>query len=694
MWIFVANSFLAAFLLFQIQPLVGKLILPDYGGASSVWNACLLFFQLCLLAGYSYASGLIKYFRVQVQAIVHLSLVSCAALWLVIWKWRTLEGLSDPVSSILLLLSLNVGAPVVLLAATSPLLQFWYRQVDSVSSPYRLYSYSNMGSLLALLSYPFFVERYCPLNWQSFLWGGAFLIYALLCAWMLRMVFVHSKENQDEAFVATDKSSQRPKWSDYLWWTVLSACGVGLLLSATNEICRNIAPIALLWVVPLVIYLLTFIITFRWEEFYHRSLFGVVFIFLILGNVLLAVLSASSSSYFLQVLVICLTLMVGCMICHGELVRSKPDSSRLASFYFALSLGGAIGGMFVTLLAPLIFDRYYEWSLVMFLCCILILLAFRFDEWKTMEPHNRRRDQKWTVFRLAGLLGLYCLIWGLYGSRNQQLVSTRNFYGVVSLRHLSEPVEVRQLVHSATVHGSQPLEESERRSPTCYYGPKSGVGLAIDHVRKQSVDANLRLGIIGMGVGTLATYMERGDSISFFEINPAVVDLAETDFSYVNDSVERGVDVTTQIGDGRLLLQKDETTSESTDGDRELFDILVVDAFSGDSVPVHLLTRECFEIYWRRVKPDGILAIHISNHMLDFEPVLRGQQLLDGVSAAVIISRATNAFELESHWVLLSRDDSVFNDTVWAPYVEKWNDPSRAVYWTDNYSSITQILKW
>ena len=687
MWIFIANSFLAAFLLFQIQPLVGKLILPSYGGASSVWSACLLFFQLCLLTGYAYANALVQKFDVKRQVTIHVTLVSVAMIWLVARQWHPFAPSQHPVISILGLLSLNIGIPVVLLAATSPLLQYWYRHTNSEGSPYRLYAYSNLGSLLALLTYPFLLERFCPLTWQKLLWGGSFIVYTLFCLNIFVKVRGAPDGRPDLSSAPTDSSAKKPSLTRFVWWVSLAICGVTLLLSATNEICRNIAPIALLWVVPLVIYLLTFIVTFKWERLYHRTAFGFALIVVVLTNSSLLLLPRNEYFAHAQVVLICLALLVGCMICHGELVKAKPDSRHLASFYFALSLGGAIGGVLVTLVAPLFFNQYVEWGLSLSFCCLLFLIAFRVDAWQSLDESSKRRDQKWTLVRLASLAGAGISIWIVLNSIVGD-TSIRNFYGVLTVRTQQKPIAIKELIHATTVHGSQLINQDQRRVATTYYGSESGVGLAIDHCLKTADGDGIHLGVVGMGVGTVASYLDRGDRVRFYEINPAVVDIAKSDFSFVKDAQNRGAIVETVVGDGRLLLQ-----SELATGPEQQFDLLVIDAFSGDSVPVHLVTHECFSLYWKHLKKSGILAIHISNLILDFEPVIRGQQLSDSASAAVVHHAGSPPLIYPSDWVLLARDPAIFSQPAFAQYAEGWTDPNRFVLWTDDHSSVTHILK-
>ncbi|MDE0865627.1 MAG: fused MFS/spermidine synthase [Rubripirellula sp.] len=684
---FFANAFLAAFLLFQIQPLAGKLIMPTYGGATSVWTACLLFFQVTLLAGYGYAFVLATVCKPRTQIVIHSMLLIGAVVITEKHAWKQVLSFDIPVIDVLLLLSVNIGFSIVLLAATSPLLQTWFHSVHPSTSPYRMYAFSNAGSLLGLISYPFLIEPVFMLGQQVQGWAWGVVLYSILTIPVLWQVAKATRTSGNADANDTRPASKKPSTVQWVWWVSLAACGVSLLLSVTNELSRNIAPVPLMWVLPLMLYLLTFILTFEYEKSYHRGAYSTVYIVLILGLSMRLFFSAM----ILEVMMLLAVIFVSCMICHGELVRSKPDAKYLTLFYLSISFGGALGGILISVVAPLLFNGYYEFGLSFVTCCMIVLLAYRIDRWATLTEEDRRISKRSTAITFSFVvlaLGAIVLFASSSASRGK-VIKKRSFFGCVMVRRLNLPTPRLELIHAGTVHGLQAIGEDQKRLPTAYYGPGSGIGLALEYYKNRNREKGINLAAVGLGVGTLSTYLSDGDSIRFYEIDPMIIDLANTEFTFLSDARKRGVNVSTVAGDGRISLQR-----ETEAANQEPYDLIVVDAFSGDSIPSHLLTRECFEIYWSLLSQDGTIAIHTSNNFIDLEPVIRSQQVHQNVEALVVRDLPDNDFELQSHWILLTKNMRMATSENVLKFRNAWEDEDNMIEWTDDYSSLLRILKF
>ncbi|HEY2845365.1 MAG TPA: fused MFS/spermidine synthase, partial [Bryobacteraceae bacterium] len=605
MFVYAATIFLSAFLLFQVQPMIAKFILPWFGGSAAVWSAALLFFQLLLLAGYLYAHCLIRYVKPKRQVVVHCTLLAISLITLPIIPkdyWKPVGG-TDPLWGILLLLGATVGLPYTLLSATSPLLQAWYLRARSGVIPYRLFALSNFGSMLALLSYPFLVEPNIALRLQAKLWSVGFAAFAVACgfaAWK-------SRNGTDALQTAAQEEAKPPRFSTILLWIGLAACASTLLLATTSHLTQNVAPIPLLWIAPLSIYLLSFILAFESDKIYQPWLF------LPLGLVSLGVFTYGMSEYENNTDVIkrlipmlCGALFIACMVCHGELARRKPHPRYLTLFFLMVSLGGAIGGLFVALLAPHIFPNYWEMPIAITGLGVLIAIVLSYDDDGAPRPLAIR----------AALL-IVALSFGVYLARlerrsNQDyILSARNFYGVLRVR--DDPPDdnargVRVLIHGTINHGTQLLGPGGGRIPTSYFGETSGISRAI---RAKGAKGPIRIGILGLGAGVTATLARAGDTLHYYEINPLVFQIAQTKFDFWKACP---ADKQLYFGDGRLTL---EGMKES-----ENLDFLAMDAFTSDAVPMHLLTHEAYLTYQRHMKPDGVLAINISNRYLDLEPII------------------------------------------------------------------------
>jgi SAM-dependent methyltransferase len=681
--------FSSAFLLFQVQPLIAKIILPWFGGGAAVWIVCLLFFQLVLLLGYFYAHLLSRRFRPRTQGRIHAVILAASFLALPILPkdtWKP-SGPYAPVIHILLLLGATVGLPYFLLSSTSPLLQSWYTQTRAGAAPYRFYALSNAGSILALLSYPILIEPVLSSSHQAVGWSVAYAGVALLCA---AVGFLSRGET-----IAGPKAdaTPRPDWKVQLLWVALTACASALLLAVTNHITQNVASVPFLWIVPLSLYLLSFILCFDASGWYRRGLF-LRLLGVMLGGMAYA-LAPPFTSLPIKVLIplFCCGLFLCCMFCHGELARLKPDPAHLTTFYLMCSVGGAVGAVFVALVAPHLFSGYYELQVAIGICAILVLVVHLRD------PHSEFRRARWQPAWLILIALVVALIAGLFTAVKDQAaearISVRNFYGVLRVldgafpgagvfkedkeKSPDDDSRYSKLMNGTIDHGLQFLAPSRRRWPTTYYGPDSGIGVALGAARENGA---VRLGVIGLGIGTIAAYGQPRDHYSFYEINPVDIQIANQEFSYLRDSHAK---IDFVLGDARLSLER-----ESPQG----FDILAVDAFSGDSIPVHLLTRQAFDLYFRHLKSDGVLAVHISNEYLDLEPVV-------AAAAASFNKEAVMITNLDDHpkgiyaasWILVGSRGGFVGQL----RIERAGTilpPAKSgVLWTDDYSSLLRILK-
>lgn len=706
MSLFALSIFLSAFLLFQIQPLIGKFILPWFGGAPAVWSTVMLFFQVLLTGGYAYAFWLIG--RSKKQAIVHVALIAFAIAVLLVlafvwtspitpdssWKPRDVAA---PVFGIFKLLVVSVGLPYFILASNSPLMQAWFSRAFPRKSYARLYAVSNAGSLLGLLAYPVLIEPSLSLRIQGWLWSGGFVLFGMLAA---RIALQNGRASPlSNPPIDSAQASGRPGPALVSLWIALSATASLFLLSVTNQISQEVAVIPFLWVVPLALYLLSFILTFSGERGYDRKTYSVSFV-VSAALTVFVMLNATSIHVYWQILTYSLLLFSACMLCHGELYRLRPPAENLTTFYLMVSIGGAFGGFFVSLIAPLIFKGYWEFfvSLAM---TIAILLSLRSPRAKrTTQPagetrRNAEREKSDDIaararfiFFVFGLVTIMLVLVGAYFSGSLHV--ERNFYGVICVREelIGDPPRPAYLMaHGITVHGLQFVAPKDRDLPTTYYVPEGGAGLAIlNHPR---YGRGLRVGMLGVGAGTLAVYGQPGDVYRLYEINPIVTDLAEGAggyFSFVQDSK---ADVTMVLGDARISLER-----ELAEGNRQNFDVLVLDTFSSDSIPVHLVTKEALALYLEHLAPDGILAAHITNLHLDLQPVFWGLAQYYGLSMA----RVNYAGDLDggyaSHWILLSRDPAMLDIPAIRERAVDLNGYSTTIrLWTDDYSNLFQILK-
>jgi hypothetical protein len=751
---FAATILLSAFLLFQVQPLIAKLILPWFGGSAAVWTSCMLFFQMALLAGYAYAHWLNGQPERR-QTVIHIALLvlSLATLPILPSPWWKPTAAEDPLLRILGLLTATVGLPYFLLSSTSPLLQTWYSRSNGGALPYRFFALSNAGSMLGLLAYPVLVEPYLTAGQQAWSWSIGFGAFVLVCA---TVAFRSRRGHEEIAASPKSEPGPAPAFSERLLWMGLAACASGLLLAVTNHLTQNVAAIPFLWVLPLSLYLLSFILCFDSDRWYLRPVFGVLGVAALGGMAYLISQENTFGDLKRAVGLFCAALFVLFMVCHGELARRRPSPAYLTGFYLMVSVGGALGGLFIGFAAPYFFNALYDLQVMISVTGFVLLWMLWRDRGKGItvvdppkflgEPHDKpivyvlagglfgysivRLAQArflhgaaflngpwdgWMLLGLTAALAFY-VIWRTQGTKDGQTIQfavalglaigiagflardtwrnledarllVRNFYGALEVYDDSgsdgSMGPFRVLRHGTIDHGEQFLWPQNRRWPTTYYAKGSGVGLAIQTIQMQGP---MHVGVIGLGAGTLTTYARPIDKYRVYDINPLVLKIAQTQFTFLLDCMAPHKVV---LGDARLSLE-----SELKDGPLK-FDVLAVDAFSGDAIPVHLLTREAFSLYWKHLNPDGVLAVHVSNRYLSLGPVVALGAAEDHKTAKMVsfeTSDRDDKQESDSDWVLVTSRPGFFEQ----PELKVAHniDPIPNLrMWTDDYSNLYKILR-
>ncbi len=875
---YALTIFISAFLLFQVQPLIAKSILPWFGGGSSVWTTCMLFFQILLLGGYLYAHLLSVKLSVRHQGMVHLVLVMVSLALLPIVPSQQFKPVASdsPVGGILLLLLATVGGPYFILSSTGPLMQRWFSRLFAGRSPYRLYSLSNFGSLLALLSYPFVVEPMLRLREQVWIWSVTYAVFAAFAVWCSVRVMKLDDEPQvepsltDETESNDDEPAARPGIGRMLLWLGLAAMGSAMLLATTNQMCIDVAAVPFLWVLPLSLYLLTFVICFDNPRWYDRRVYGV-----------LLVAAAAAACWQLHegvdtsipglVTVYSVVMFVCCMTCHGELVKSRPDPRHLTLFYLLVSAGGALGGVFVAIVSPALFAGFWEYHVALAGTCGVTLIAWCVNRawqgcyslvfwtwaavsvvqiWLVFEVVYRQRAESFTqgdvsllfgvigvvhligwvvtadrerqpktlailwaavtfgqlawviglaLTRFAGMvensqyavlcvlcavaaavgffvarkieqrssettrrwvfiaglqvvlaialvvlkndgaistktcgtlaacyLGIYLIgllwsrrkseplarsglwflaptatAWALLGmelnhlareDRSDYIYMSRNFYGVLSVAlHDDVNGEYYSLVHGQIEHGNQYKDDYWRKQPTTYYGEGTGVDLAMRlHPRRLADDQknrSLRVGIVGLGAGSIAAYGQPDDTFRFYEINRDVIAMSDQYFSYLRDSPAKTKVV---VGDARIALDR-----ELANGESQQFDVLAIDAFSSDAIPLHLLTRECADLYRKHLADDGLLLIHISNRYLDLNPITLALAQHLGWKAIQIDSDSDDELGVYSAtWIIITANNDFLSHSEVQDAHTPWAEDQASLLWTDDFASLWQVISY
>ena len=663
--------FLSSCLLFVVEPMAAKRLVPLLGGSASVWTTCLVFFQTALLVGYALAHWLATRFGVRQQAWAYLTVLGAGLLCSLNTSPGLRADVAHPAASVFVLLTATIGVPFVALSASSPLLQAWYARSyaseTSLRPPYRLFVLSNLGSLVALACYPALIEPRFTLRAQSVAWCAGLALYTIVCATIVARIGRPAAVGPAEGVGGSDAP---PAQARLLLWLGLAACGSMLLCAVTNYLTQNVAAIPLLWVVPLAVYLLSFMLTFQGARYCPRPA-----VLLLLVGALGApayLLSRDESNLDLDVSIplFCATLLIGCLFCHGELYRLRPAARYSTRFYLCVAAGGALGAFFVGILAPLIFDGYYELSCALLFTALLALIA----TW----PGAVVWRALWMVTTLALVVAAAKYI-NAYDA--DSIARLRNFYGALRVTETTDQSgRIRTLYNGTIVHGMQWLAGARRYAPSTYYAHDSGAGLALDLC---CAGRTRRVGIIGLGAGTLAAYGRRGDLLRFYDINPLVEPVARRLFTYLGDS-QATIEVVP--GDARVSLAGETPQN---------FDVLVIDAFSGDAIPVHLLTTQALALYQRHVRADGIIAYHVSNKYLRLDAVVQ-QVAANAQLRAVLIDTDDNDSrgEYGAAWVLVTRNVSFLARRELQANAAEIEAVPQLRLWTDDYNSLLPVLSW
>ncbi len=739
--VFGFSMFLSAVLMFLLEPMISKMMLPLLGGTPAVWNTCLVFFQAVLLAGYIYAHASSRWLKRRPQVALHILVTSTVILIPGLLPIRLAPGWTPPASGtpvgwILALLTVSVGLPFFVLSANAPILQRWFADAESTrsSDPYFLYAASNAGSLCGLLAYPVLIEPLFGLSLQGRLWRWGFLLFAACVTTCAVVVWTGMKEDAG-AHIEAKKPLTIPDlgWAQRLRWIALAFVPSSLILGVTTALTTDMPAIPLLWVLPLALYLLSFILVFARRQFVSLGFLAQRLPFLILA----ALIPEMSQTRFPLVVFLAINLALlwtVAMVCHGELARTRPPVSRLTEFYLWLSIGGVLGGIFNALVAPLIFRSVLEFPLVLIFAALLRPMPA--PKAQTPQAERRAKIKDWLfpvalgltmllVISMLAHLGVqpgrsltilifgYSAVWCLsFGPRRLRfalgivamllasaryigpfgrvLVTDRSFFGVL---RVSDDLSHRfhYLIHGATIHGIEAVEPLHSREPLAYYSQGSPIAqiLQTDEAR------HLRQAwaVVGLGSGAMACYAQPGESLSYYEIDPLVPKIARDPryFSYLSQCAP-GASI--ELGDARLRLR---------DAQANQFGLIVLDAFSGDSIPMHLLTREALKLYLGKLRPGGTIAFHISNRYIDLTPVLAN--LAQDAHLLVYLADDSSVTEAQmaagvmpSRWVVMARSpqdiESLINDHTtrfrWMPVHAQ---PGNAV-WTDDYSNLLRVIRW
>jgi len=666
---YAGTIFLSAFLLFLVQPIIAKQILPWFGGAATVWTTCLVFFQSVLLAGYAYADATTR-LGTRRQAGLHIALLIASLATLPILAsddWKP-AGDEEPITRILLLLACTIGLPYFLLSTTTPLLQAWYWRRFRSAVPYRLFALSNFASLLALLGFPVLVEPWFTLPQLGLSWSVAYAAFVVLCAATGWRSMTASLAAPQAMRSREHAAAPAPALATQLMWLALAAMGSVMLLAVTNHVTQNIASVPFMWVMPLSLYLITFILCFDHPRWYVRP------VFIVAALVLVPVMAWKIPSLDLKLAVALYFggLFVACMFCHGELARMKPDPGHLTRFYLMLSLGGALGAVLIAIVAPLALDGYLELNMVLVVLALLIMLRL---------PRGA-----FALGAIALVATSYYAIGAAREYARDMRVIARDFYGVVRTRDREvDGVRYRAMYHGAIIHGGQLLADQYRNTPSDYFGPGSGYGRLFAALN-ETKPGKRKVGIIGLGAGVVAAYGRAGDEMVFYEISAKVIEIEKREFSFLRDTPARTGIV---LGDGRLSLER-----EAARG----YDVLGIDAFSGDSIPMHLLTREAMALYARHLAPDGVIVFQATNRYIDMMPVVKRLATEQGMEA-VLLSDSPESQGGANYWlsatdqILVSRDKTLLAHPRISRAATEIRDRPELPTFTDAHHNLVRILK-
>ena len=669
--LFGSAIFLSSFLLFLVEPMAAKQLLPLLGGSAAVWITCLVFFQSTLLAAYLYAHWLTRHPHWR----LHAGLLAAALALGCLWVWNRMHfvgGAGHPVATIFLALGVWIGLPFLMLASTSPLLQVWWSRMEGSAVPYRLFALSNLGSLLALAAYPAWIEPNLTLSWQRGAWCMGFALFAAMAAALTWRMRTMPCDSADAARLEETAAPAAPRARKLLW--LLLPMAASMQLSAvTSYISANVAPIPLLWVLPLGVYLISIIVAFEFSRFLPRGIVARLLVVMLGGLAYMLAQVDHSAPIAIGISFFLFELLVAGIFCHLEAYTLRPErASESTVFYLYFAGGGALGSLLVGIVAPMMFRFNYDLAITFFVTALLALAA----TWRTGWPQRM-------LWAAASAMMLALCIWVHIAYQRGTQLAERNFYAALRVKqNYGFPGAVlRTLTNGSIEHGTQIFgADAERRTPTTYYAEDSGVGLAL---RFCCQNRPRTIGVIGLGAGTIAAYGRPGDRIRFYEINPAVAPIARNDFTYIRESA---AEVTIVEGDARTSLEREAP---------QHFDVLAVDAFSGDAIPLHLLTVQALDLYRRHLEPGGVLAFHISNQHIDLEPALALLAQSAGMSAMRFSSGPNDdRGEFSAYWVLLTDNPDFFRHPEVAAAGKGPVLRPGLRLWTDDYSSLLPLIHW
>jgi SAM-dependent methyltransferase len=681
MLLFAATVFTSAFLLFLVQPIIAKQILPWFGGNASVWTVCMVFFQLVLLAGYAYADAVVRKLTPRAQAILHTALLAASLAFLPILaaeSWKPSPD-TEPTARILLLLVMTIGLPYFLLSTTGPLVQAWFARGYPSATVYRLFALSNLASLVALIAYPPLIEPAISLEAQSWAWSAVYLLFAALCASSAWLAARRPLITNPVATVMNPATAESPpRAGDYALWLALSALGSLMLLAVTSHITQNVASVPFVWILPLVLYLLSFILVFdvgsgRGRSGWYARPWGLPLLFVLLAAMayyLSENLGVMNIRY--SIALYCAGLFVACMFCHGELAAMRPAPKYLTRFYLMISIGGAAGGLFVGLVAPRIFNMHLELPLSLIACSALAI---------SLTWNSRRKS--FFLAPMAAIAVTVFVSWHAWSYaeyiRSNAMLMTRNFYGTLRVKQHGrgdDPGTTRSLVHGVINHGWQYTDPELRRQPISYFGPGSGIARALSFYDGRP----RRIGVIGLGVGVFTAWGKPGDYFRIYELDPDVVRIAREQFWYLSDSPSK-IEVVT--GDGRLNMERDPP---------QKFDLISVDAFSSGSIPIHLLTREALRAYRRHLAPGGVIVYNVTNRFVRLPPLLKLVAEAEGMQILQIDDDPSEDKYSGTSYVLVTDNPRLVADKRFEPAEEI--APIRGLEaWTDRNNNLFKVVR-
>jgi len=676
MLIYALTIFASAFLLFLVQPIMAKQILPWFGGSAAVWTTCLMFFQLVLLFGYAYADWTIRFLKPRPQVILHTALlvISLVSLPIIAGTGWKPDGDEDPTWLILGLLTATIGLPYFLLSTTGPLLQAWFaRSYPDAKNVYRLFALSNGASLIALIAYPFAVEPWVTTHEQSLGWSIGYALFAALC--VTSAVFSLRPSRSTTATPASGTAvadGPKPRAADYLLWLALAAMGSFMLIAVTNHITHDVASVPFLWILPLTLYLLSFVLCFEGRNWYQRTIFfGPLLV--IIGAMAWALHTDGGVMNIKEAIpLFAVGLFVMCMFFHGELAALKPAPRHLTGYYLMISLGGAVGGLLVGFVAPKLFNTYYEFGFGLVFTALLAAYVARSGH--IIVPVLALAAAGFTGYHVRNYINMLS---------NDARVMARNFYGTLRVKDFGDEKSdtgTRRLMHGVIMHGEQFLAPDRRMQPTTYYGPDSGIGRII--AVKSETSPAINVGIVGLGAGTLAVYGRKGDNYRFHEINPQVIDVAMKEFTYLTSTPAK---IENLLGDARLTMEREPAQN---------YDVLAIDAFSSDSIPTHLMTQQAMGVYLKHMKPDGVIAFHVTNRFLHLAPVVKRIADEHGLHTVLISNDPDDGSDFaKTDWVLVSRSEKALADTRISGSKSEIGEIPGLRLWTDSFNNLFKILK-